>query len=108
MRELGLAVGGIHRDFEQDVLENLERHRATMHGCPVWKVESKIDGALAVWFRGPRDGIDWSGALRFNFTYLKDKYLLADVNACVETVLQLLADIAKRGTQPLIERAKVN
>jgi hypothetical protein len=102
-----LATGEIHREFEADVLADLVRHKAAMHGCPVWKVESKLDGGIAVWFRGPRPGLaNWEGALRFNFPFVQDKKLLGDVNAVVETTLQLLADVAAKDTQPLIQRAQ--
>lgn len=104
--ELPLATGGIHREFEADVLANLVRHKCTLHGCPVWKIESKLDGGIAVWFKGPRDGIEWSGALRFNFPLLVDKKWLGDVNAVVETTLKLLDTIPKN--QPLIQRAQAH
>lgn len=108
LNELPLAKGGIYRDFEADVLSELKRHQAMMHRCPVTRVECKLDGGIAVWFKGPRPGVEmWEGALRFNFPLLKDKHLLADVNAIVETVLQMLYHIAQREDRPLIERAKV-
>lgn len=105
LKELPLAIGGIHREFEADVLANLVRHKATMHGCPVWKVESKLDGGIAVWFKGVRQGVEWSGALRFNFPLLRDKKWLGDVNAVSETALKLLDKIAA-DNQPLIQRAQ--
>ncbi len=103
--ETPLAIGGIHREFEADVLANLIRHQAQMHGCPVSRVDSKLDGSMAIWFSGPRDGVEWSGALRFNFPLLRDKKWLGDVNACVEATLQLLEQVG-RGNQPLIQRAQ--
>lgn len=103
--EQPLAFGEIHREFELDVLSGLVKHKAEMHGCPVWKIESKLDGSLAVWFKGPRDGVEWSGALRFNFPLLRDKKWLGDVNACVESTLQLLEQIG-RDKAPFIQRAQ--
>lgn len=104
--ELPRALGEIHRDFEADVLANLVRHKAMMHGCPVWKIESKLDGGIAIWFQGLRDGVHWEGALRFNFPLLRDKKWLGDVNAVVDTALQLLDTIPKN--QPLIQRAQAH
>jgi hypothetical protein len=102
-----LATGEIHREFELDVLAELARHRATLHGCPVLRVESKLDGSIAVWFGGPRDGVEWwEGAIKVNFPLLKDKKWLADTNAIVEATLQFIALLAKPA--PLIERAKVH
>lgn len=105
LNELPLAQGGIHRDFEADVLADLMRHGAKMHGCPVSRVECKLDGGVAVWFKGPRPPLlFWEGALRFSYPMLKDRHLLADTTAVVETVLQMLQHIA-RETQPVIQRA---
>lgn len=102
-----LAEGGIHRDFEAHVLADLKRHDARMHGCPVSRVESKLDGSIAVWFKGPRPGCEmWEGALRFNFPLLRDKKWLGDTNAVVETALKLLAPI--RHPSPVIQRAQVH
>jgi hypothetical protein len=105
LNELPLAQDGIYRDFEADVLQELVRHRAKLHGCPVEKVECKLDGGVAVWFSGPRDGSFWRGALRFNFPMLRDKKWLGDVTAIVETTLQMLAQISLRDSQPIIVRA---
>ncbi|WP_298800124.1 hypothetical protein [uncultured Devosia sp.] len=104
LRSTPLAAGEIHRDFETDVLQGLKQHDATMHGCPVWKVESKIDGKLTIWFKGARDGVEWQGAMRFNL--LEAKPLMGNVEACVDHALQILASIAARGSQPLIQRAQ--
>lgn len=105
IKDAPLAIGGIHRDFEADVLQELKRHKATMHGCPVWKVESKLDGGVAVWFKGMRDGIEWSGALRLNFPLLHEKKWLGDVTAVSETALALLEHVSLRENQKLIQRA---
>lgn len=102
--ETPLAIGTVHREFEAHVLSDLIRHDARMHGCPVWKVESKLDGAMAIWFKGPRNGLEWSGALRFEYPLLVEKHWAGDVNAIVETTLQLL-DKVKRDTQPALIRA---
>lgn len=107
MIEIDLAPNGIHRDFEQDLLERLQKHGALMHDCPVWKVESKIDGSLAIWFKGLRQGSEWSGAFKFNFTDLKDKHLLGDPEACCEAALRLIEHAGVRhDTIPLIQRAQ--
>lgn len=105
IKEGPLAIGGIHRDFEADVLQELKRHKATMHGCPIWKVESKLDGGVAVWFKGIRDGIEWSGAVRLNFPLLHQKKWLGDVTAVVETALILLQEISLKSDQKLIQHA---
>jgi len=107
--ETPLAIGGIHREFEADLLAYLERHDCRMHGCPVWKVESKIDGSLAIWFKGPRSGVEWSGAFKFTFADLKDKHLLGNVEACGDAALKLIDhEGIKYERAPLIQRAKVN
>lgn len=104
--ETPLAIGEIHREFELDVLAKLKQHDARMHGCPVWKVESKLDGGIAIWFKGPRQhDPNWTGALRFNFPLLAEKKWLGDVNAVAETALKLLDNIRK-DTQPLLLRAQ--
>jgi hypothetical protein len=102
-----LAEGGIYRDFEADVLAYLQKHDARMHGCPVWKVECKLDGGLAVWFKGLRQGIEWSGAFRFNFVDLKNKHLLGNVEACGDAALKLIDHEGIRHEKtPLIQRAQ--
>lgn len=106
LNELPLAEGGIFRDFEADVLQELVRHKAKLHGCPVEKVECKLDGSVAVWFSGPRDGSFWRGALRFNFPLLKDKKWLGDVTAIVEAALQMLEAISFKESQPMLIRAR--
>lgn len=106
--DIPLASGGIFRDFESDVLAQLVRHNAEMHGCPVWKVECKLDGAVAVWFHGLRDEHHWEGALRFNFPLLRDKKWLGDVNAVTETTLHLLDKIRQDAPRKLVERAALH
>ena len=100
-----LADGGIYRDFEADVLERLRKHNATMHGCPVERVECKLDGSIAIWFCGSRDGVFWRGALRLDYPLLEQKNLLADAYAVSETALQILARIGVKTSAPLIQRA---
>lgn len=107
MRHIALAEGGIHRDFEADLLAYLRKHDCRMHGCPVDRVESKIDGSLAIWFKGIRSGSEWAGAFKFNFTDLKDKHLLGNVEACGDAALQLIDHAGIRHeTIPLIQRAQ--
>lgn len=107
LQTVSLAEGGIHRDFEADLLAYLQKHRCVMHDCPVWKVESKIDGSLAIWFKGLRQGIEWEGAFKFNFTDLKDKHLLGNVEACGDAAMRLIAHAGVRhDTIPLIQRAQ--
>ena len=105
IRLVPLADGEIYRDFEADVLERLRSHKATMHGCPIERVECKLDGSIAVWFSGPRDGAFWRGALRLDYPLLVQKKWLADVVAVSETVLQLLSKIGVKSSAPLIQRA---
>jgi hypothetical protein len=106
---IALAEGGIHRDFEADLLAYLQKHDARMHGCPVWKIESKIDGSLAIWFKGLRCGVEWSGAFKFNFPDLKAKHLLCNVEACGDTALKLIDHHGIRyDNTPLIQRAQAN
>lgn len=101
---LALAPHPICREFEADVLSQLRKARATMHGCPVECVECKIDGGVVVWFAGPRDGMPWRGALRFDFPMLRDKKWLADANAVSDAALGCLRFIGSK-PQPLIQRA---
>lgn len=104
--ETPLAEGGIHREFEADLLAYLRKHDALMHGCPPWKVESKLDGSLAIWFKGLRQGLEWSGAFKFNFVDLKDKHFLGNVEACGDSALELIAHAGIRHDKvPLIQRA---
>lgn len=92
MRDLlPLAEGTQYRDFESEVLEGLKRHGAAMHGCPIWKVEVKKDGGIAIWFKGPRDGIEWEGALKFSFPLLNQRKWAWDVSAVTNCALQLAA-----------------
>lgn len=97
----------ICRDFEADVLAQVQRAGATLHGCPVASVESTIDGAVTVWFAGSRDGVPWRGALRFEFPWLAQRRYAADSNAVAQAALQLLAAIGvkPRDQLPLIRRA---
>lgn len=105
--ELAQAPDGIHREFEADLLAYLQKYDARMHGCPVWRVESKLDGSLAIWFKGPRQGMEWSGAFRFNFVDLQDKHLLGNVEACGDAALKLIDHQGIRHDKtPLIQRAQ--
>lgn len=107
LKELPLAQGGIYRDFESDVLAQLIKHDARMHGCPVTRVECKLDGSIAVWFKGPRPGVAmWEGALKANLPILEQKKAFADVNATTEIILQILDNIAAKDQQPIIQRAQ--
>lgn len=109
LQEIGLAPAGIHREFEADLLAYLQKYNCRMHGCPVWKVESKIDGSLAIWFKGPRSGVIWEGAFKFNFPDLKDKHLLGNVEACGEAAMKLIDGAGIRHDKaPLIQRAQVH
>ena len=96
---------GIQHEFAQAVLEILQKWRAEMHGCPIWKVEPFLDGTVAIWFKGPRDGIEWQGALRFNAKSLLDYHVMGDPQGVAQLVLQMLDDIKRRGPQKLIEKA---
>lgn len=110
MRDLmPVAQGDRYRDFEADVLDNLVKHKASMHGCPVWKVEVKQDGGIAVWFHGARDGTWWEGALKFSYPLLAQKKWAWDINAVTETALRISerATEASRG-QAFIQRAAVH
>jgi hypothetical protein len=51
-----------------------------------------------VWFAGPRDGLHWQGAVRFNLPWLQDKKLLGNPNALTEITLQILSHI--EGNRP--------
>lgn len=105
--DVALADGGVHRDFEADLLEYLQKHDCRMHGCPVWKIESKMDGSLAIWFKGPRSGVEWSGAFKFNFVDLEAKHLLGNVQACGDAAFQLIEHAGIRHERtPLIQRAQ--
>lgn len=107
LKEIAPAEGGIHRDFEADLLAYLQKHDCRMHDCPVWKVESKIDGSMAIWFKGLRQGNEWAGAFKFNFVDLKDKHLLGNVEACGDAALQLIDHEGIRHDRiPLIQRAQ--
>lgn len=101
-----LAPNGIHRDFEQDVLERLQKHRAAMHGCPAVSVECLIHGGVAVWFKGPREGYggEWEGALRFKYKWLADHKVFADPEAVAEVALGLLQHIQTQATMPTVTK----
>lgn len=102
-----LAPAGLAREFEADVLTQLNQEGAALHGCPVVTVECRLDGAVVVWFAGMRDGVAWRGALRFSLPWLHQRRFLADSNAVSDVALQLLADIAVPACErvPLIQRA---
>lgn len=101
-----LAPHPIAREFEADVLAQLKAEDARMHGCPVDRVECDIEGGVAVWFKGLRDGIGWEGALRLSFPWLAQRKWLGDSNAVTDAVLACLQDIGLRtATVPLIQRA---
>ena len=99
MREVALAPHPVAREFEADVLARLRRADARMHGCVVVGVEAKIDGAVAIWFAGPRDGKPWRGALRLSFPWLHQRGYAADSSAVTEVALQLL-DALVRNAAP--------
>lgn len=101
-----LAPHPICRDFEADVLGQLRKARATLHGCPVAAVGVTLDGGVEIWFAGRRDGVPWRGALRFEYPWLAQRRYAADSHAVAQTALQLLATIAggPRALRPLIER----
>lgn len=101
MSELARAPAAICRDFEADVLGRLLRHRASLHGCPVEAVECRLDGGVAIWFAGARDGMRWRGALRFSLPWLAQRNFLADSSAVAEIALQLLDAIAVPASERL-------
>ncbi|MEJ0071213.1 MAG: hypothetical protein WDO24_23480 [Pseudomonadota bacterium] len=71
---------------------------------PVASVECRLDGGVAIWFAGVRDGAAWRGALRFSFPWLEQRKFAADAGAVTEVALQLLETVSLRDT-PLIQRA---
>jgi hypothetical protein len=106
MTEARRAPAAICRDFEADVLERLRGRRATMHGCPVEAVECRLDGGVAIWFAGPRNGVAWRGALRFDLPWLAQKGLLADPSAVSDVALRLLDTISLDAATPLVARSR--
>jgi hypothetical protein len=99
-----LAPAAICREFEADVLAQLAQAGAAMHGCPVVSVECRLDGSVAIWFAGARDGARWRGALRFSFPWLSQRKFAADAGAVTQIALQLLDSVSLRAA-PLIQRA---
>ena len=99
-----LAPAAICRDFEADVLAQLRRAGARMHGCAVESVECRLDGGVVVWFAGVRDGVAWRGALRFGFPWLHQRTFAGDAGAVTEVALQLLETVSL-GDAALIHRA---
>lgn len=99
------AVDGIYRDFEADVLQRMNKHHATLHGCPIYRVACKLDGSVSFRFKGLRDGMEWEGGLNVNLPLLEQKKAFADPEAVTQTALAILDRLGSQASQPLIQRA---
>ena len=82
----------IHHDFEEDVLERLQKLGASACGVPVVGVHAALDGSVKVMC----EGVDQVGrprkfALRFNLPLLAQRKYLGDPIAVSEVACQLLA-----------------
>jgi hypothetical protein len=85
---------GIHHEFAADVEEKLRKAGINMYGCPLERVEPKLDGTVAVWFSGIRKdtGVLWRGAIRANVVLLEQAAAFADSEAVSQVIQQIIAE----------------
>lgn len=97
-------LSDLHSDFEADVLQRLQGHNASMHGCPLFRVRCFPDGSIGFRFKGLRDGLEWEGGMKMAAAKLHQMRAFADPSAVTECALQILEQIGRADTQPILMR----